>query len=183
MNDAEILYTKEGFIFAKHATNQYSLRFSMNNDHIILSKIVDFPLIKLIYDLNTDIYEYAHLEVINEQEATINLLMKHLFEDLGLPQRFSYLHMKKTALENCIQFTSTTIRSERPASMPPDAELMAIQSMICVCQAHTDHRMMVEIRAHFDDSMKIPAVAEKMVGMIFFKIFKRVKQFIENVRI
>lgn len=183
MNDAEILYTKEGFVFAKNTTNQYSLRFSMTNEHMILAKIVDFPLIKLIYDLNTDIYEYAHLNIINEQEATINLLMRNLFEDLGLPQRFSYLYVKKTAIDNCIQFTNTTIRSERPASMPPEAELMPIQSMICLCQSQTDHHMLFEIRVHFDDSMKVPAIAEKMVGMILFKIFKRVKQFIENVRI
>ncbi|MFY7729924.1 MAG: hypothetical protein ACOVRN_10430 [Flavobacterium sp.] len=183
MTELEILYAKEGFTFAKHATNQYSLRFAITNDHMVLTKIVDFPLIKLIYDLNTDIYEYAHLTVINEQEATINLLMRHLFEDLGLPQRFSYLHVKKTAIDQCIQFTCTTIRSERPAQMPPDAELMPIQTMSCICRGYTNHRMECEMRVHFDDSMRVPAVAEKMVGMILFKIFKRVKQFIEDVRI
>jgi len=35
----------------------------------------------------------------------------------------------------------------------------------------------------FEDYVKIPQFAEKMVGLILNKIFKRVKQFIENVRV
>ena len=35
----------------------------------------------------------------------------------------------------------------------------------------------------FDGEMNFPPFAEKMVGMILHKIFKRVKQFIENVRL
>jgi len=96
------LYSKEGFVFTKNEKNNYSLSFGMENNNIILSKIIDFNLVKLIYDLNNDIYEKVNLKIINDNEATINLLMRHLFEDLGLPQRFSiYIlkkHLKKTIL-------------------------------------------------------------------------------------
>jgi hypothetical protein len=34
----------------------------------------------------------------------------------------------------------------------------------------------------FEDYVEIPAFAEKIVGLILNKIFKRVKQFIENFR-
>jgi hypothetical protein len=51
MGDFDILYSKDGFTFAKNSKNNYSLTFQMENKSIILSKIIDFSLVKLIYDL------------------------------------------------------------------------------------------------------------------------------------
>jgi hypothetical protein len=176
------LYSKEGFIFKRNEKNNYSLSFEMENNNIIMSKIIDFSLVKLIYDLNSDIYEKVNLKILNENEATINLLMKHLFEDLGLPQRFSYLHIKKISQENNIAFESQTIKTERPEGMPLDAELMSIKNMICNCKIITPHKIRFTINVLFENHMLIPPVAEKLVGLILYKIFNRVKQFIENVR-
>lgn len=182
MTDLKILYSKEGFTFVKKTKNNYSLSFQMENNHMILEKIIDFNLVKLIYDLNNDIYEKVNLQIINENEATINLLMKHLFEDLGLPQRFSYVHMKKICEENTITFESQTIKSERPEGMPADAELMPIKNMKCNCDIITSHKIRFTFDVLFEDNMLVPPVAEKLVGLILYKIFNRVKQFIENVR-
>ena len=177
------LYSKEGFVFTKNDKNNYSLAFEMVNNNIILSKIIDFNLVKLIYDLNNDIYEKVNLKIINENEATINLLMRHLFEDLGLPQRFSYVHIKKTCKENNITFESQTIKSERPEGMPIDAELMPIKTMICYFNIITPHKISFTSNILFENHMLVPAVVEKLVGLILYKIFNRVKQFIENVTI
>jgi hypothetical protein len=155
----------------------------MENNHIILSKIIDFNLVKLIYDLNVDIYEKVNLKIINENEATINLLMKHLFEDLGLPQRFSYVHVKKTFEPNSISFELQTIKSNRPEGMPLDAELMPMKNMICNCDIITQHKIKFTFNVLFENHMLLPPVVEKIVGLILYKIFNRVKQFIENVRI
>mgnify|MGYP003333288924 CR=1 FL=1 len=86
--------------------NQYKLDFSIQNERIIIANILDFNLIKLIYDLNPDVYEYVNIEKINENEAIATLLMKHFFEDLGLPQKYSYMNMKRITEPN-ISFTST----------------------------------------------------------------------------
>ena len=154
----------------------------MENNHIILAKIIDFNLVKLIYDLNSDIYEKVNLNIINDNEAIIVLLMKHLFEELGLPQRFSYLHLKKFIGENTIKFVSQCIKSERPSDMPPDAELMPIQIMTCDCDIITPHKIKFTCNILFEPTMNVPPVAEKLIGLILYKIFNRVKQFIENVR-
>jgi len=176
------LYSKEGFVFTKNEKNNYSLVFQMENNHMILSKIVDFNLVKLIYDLNNDIYEKVNLKIINENEATINLLMKNLFEDLGLLQRFSYVHIKRTTHENSILFESQTIKSERPEGMPVDAELMPIKTMKCNCDIITPHRIRSTFNVLFENYIVVPPVVEKLVGIILYKMFNRVKQFIENVR-
>ena len=182
MDTEAVLFNKEGFKFVRTTKNQYKLEFSIENKRIHIANIIDFNLIKLIYDLNGDVYEYVNLQKISDNEAIITLLMKHFFEDLGLPQRFSYVNMKRYMEgENKIVFHSQSIRDHRPPNMPPDSELMNMRNLICTCNIITPHKADFEVKVIFDPSMIVPPFAEKMVGMILFKIFKRVKQFIENV--
>jgi hypothetical protein len=176
------LINKDGFLFSIVEKNHYKLTFSMENKNIILSKIIDFGLIKLIYDLNSDVYEKIKITKLNESEIIAELLMKHFFEDLGLPQRFSFIHMRKIVEENRIIFHSQSIKSHRPEGMPADSELMSLQDLECVCNIITPHRINFNVDVFFDSNMNVPNFAEKMIGMILLKIFTRVKQFIENVR-
>jgi hypothetical protein len=180
MTEPIILYSKECFTLIKNDKNKYSLSFYIENNNILLSKILDFNLIKLIYDLNPDIYEKVNIQILNENEAIVNLLMKHLFEDLGLPQRFSYLNIKKTNNNDTILFTTESIKHERPTDMPQDAELMNINSSI-KCDIITPHKINIECNLTFEKTIIIPAVVEKLIGLILYKVFNRVKQFIENV--
>lgn len=182
MNE-EILFEKDGLKFTKIKKNNYNLVFSMENKNINLSKIIDFNLITLLYELNPDIYEKLNIQKINENEIIVNFLIKHFFEDLGLPQRFSYLYMKKKIENNQILFESQTIRSKRPPCMPDEAELLNVENINTICDIITPHKMLFNCNIIFDDDANIPQFAEKMVGIIINKIFKRVKQFIENVRI
>jgi hypothetical protein len=183
MDSETILFNKEGFIFSRIKKNHYKLEFTIENNNIIISKIIDFNLIKLIYDLNPDVYEKVELEKLNDFEAIVSLLLKHFFEDLGLPQKYSFLHMRKNIEERKIIFQSQSIRSHRPEGIPDDAEQMNIQDFISVCDIITPHKSNFTFNVIFDPNANVPAFAEKMVGTILFKIFKRVKQFIENVRI
>ena len=183
MDLAVTLFDKDGFKFSCIKKNHYSLTFTMENNKIVLSKIIDFNLIKLIYDLNPDVYEKVNIEALNNDEIILTLLMKHFFEDLGLPQRYSFIHMKKVDEEGKINFIAQSIKSHKPEGMPEDAELMALQNMIAICDIITPHKVNFSFNVIFDGEMNFPPFAEKMVGMILHKIFKRVKQFIENVRL
>jgi hypothetical protein len=178
-----ILFNKEGFIFSRIKKNQYKLEFTMENKNIIISKIIDFNLIKLIYDLNPDVYEKVDLQQVNEYEAIASLLLKHFFEDLGLPQKYSFLHIRKVVEERKIIFKSQSIKTHRPEGIPDDCEQMSIQDFIGVCDIVTPHKVQFTFNVLFEPNANIPAFAEKMIGSILFKVFKRVKQFIENVRI
>lgn len=183
MDSETVLFDKEGFKFNRVRKNNYSLTFTMENNNIIISKIVDFNLIKLIYDLNPDVYEKVNIEKINDNEIIAILLMKHFFEDLGLPQRFSFIHMTKHEEDGKIIFTCQSIKSHRPPNMPEGAELMAIEDLTNICNIITPHKIDFSFNIIFEQYMNVPPFAEKMVGMILHKIFKRVKQFIENVRL
>ena len=183
--DSKVLFDKDGMTFTKIAEKKYNMTFSMENKNIILANIVDFSLIKLIYDLNADIYERVELNKISDSEATVLLLMKPLFEDLGVPQKYSYLNIQKIINEasNQIIFRSKSILTERPQNIPDDVELMAMKENIGICDIITPHKINFSFTVLFEDYVKIPQFAEKMIGVILNKIFKRVKQFIEKVTV
>ena len=179
--EEQILYKKEGFIFSKVQNHHYKTTFSMENKNIHLASVINFDLIKLIYELNNDVYEKVHLEKSSDSEAIAILLIKHFFADLGLPQKYSYLHIKKYIDENNVVFRCSSIHSEKPEGIPIDAELMAINLMESVCALENPHKINFTHNIYFDNGMYIPPFVEKMVGIIVNKIFKRVKQFIENL--
>jgi hypothetical protein len=178
-----ILFEKEDFKFIYINKNHYKIQFIVKNNNIILPKIIDFTLIKLIYDLNPDIYEKVNMEEYgsDKDSVIITILMKHLFEDIGLSQKFSFIHMNKTVEEKKITFQSKSIVDLRPNCIPEDAELLNIQNMTCICDIITTHHVIFSINIIFDTETNIPPFAEKMIGLILYKIITRVKQFIENI--
>jgi len=176
-----VLFEKEGFKFSRIKKNHYKLQFHMENNNIDLSKIIDFNLIKLIYDLNPDVYEKVTVQILNPNEAVAVLLIKNFFEDLGLLQKFSHLHFQRIVEERKIIFQSHSIKGERPDGIPDEAELMALENMTGVCDIIHLHKVQFSFNILFEPNVHILPFVEKMVGIILHKIFKRVKQFIENV--
>ena len=176
-----VLFCKEGLLFTKIKKNTYNLTCSIENKNIILSKIIDFNLIKLIYDLNKDIYEKVNIENINDNEVNATLLMKNMFEDIGMSQKFVYIHIKKENKDGQIVFVSKSIKNKRPDYVTEDSELMDIEDMTIICDSIDTHKINFSFHISFDLKLDIPNFVEKMVGVIMGKIFKRVKLFIEKV--
>ena len=79
---------------------EYKISFSLENKNIHMINIIDFNIIKLLYELNKDLYEKIDLNIINDNEAVLLVINKHLFQDLGLSQKYSYFKIKKTVFEN-----------------------------------------------------------------------------------
>ena len=176
-----VLFCKEGLRFIKIKKNTYNLTCSIENNNIVLSKIIDFNLIKLIYDLNKDIYEKVSIKNINDNEVIATLLMKNMFEDIGMSQKFVNIHIKKETKDRQIIFTSKSVKDTIPEVIPNDSELMDIEDMIIICDSINNHKMQFTFHISFDLDLDIPNFIEKIVGVIIGKIFKRVKLFIENV--
>lgn len=181
MDKPIVLFESNGFQFTKLNHNNYNASFSVENPKIHLAKIINFEFIQLIYKLNPDIYEYVHLEKINEKEAIITLIMKPFFEDLGLPQKYSYMHMKKTIYDNKIVFDAQAIRSFKPDVIPPEAQSVSFSKMTSICHLETAHKIRFTYNVCIDEDRTIPPFVEKFIGIASNKIFTRVKQFIENV--
>jgi len=179
---AKIIYEKDGFKFEKIKDNVFNLIFDVENNKLSLPSLINFDLVKLIYDLNNDIYISNTLQKIPESNsAIVILLMKHFFEDLGLPQRYSHLYMTQEITEKQIVFNACSIYADnKPDGIPDDAELMPIKFMIIKCDIITQNKVDFNCSIVFDNNLNIPPFAEKVIGIMIHKIFTRVKKFINS---
>jgi hypothetical protein len=181
--ETTVLFDKNGIEFSKVTLNHYNATFSIENETLNLPSIITFDFIKSIYDLSPDIFEHVNLVKINDNEAIVTMLIKHLFQEIGMPQKFIHVHMIKVQSAGTISFIATTVQSERPEHIPSGAELMIFNKMVTVCDIITRHKIKLATDIVLDDGRTIQPYIEKFMGTILSKIFKRVKQFIENTRI
>lgn len=188
-----LLLEKNTIRISKTQNEEYHIQCEIENKNLILEKIIDFDMMKLVYDLNADIYEKTELHKISDFEADILFIMKNLFPDLGIPQRFAYLKVKKTVEKDPftkktskIVFQSKFILDEngeliRPQQVPKNIYPLPIEQMEIECIFFNEHKMHFSNKIKINQKkMKIPAFLEKMTSHIIYKVFSRLKQFIEN---
>jgi hypothetical protein len=177
----KVIHTKHGIHFKKTSKNSYNLSFLLENNNFVLSSIIDFELIHLIYTLNTDIYEKVAMEKINDSESNVTIVMKKIMFDL-FSQRYAYLHTTKHIENNNVIFTSKTITTDKPCDINDKLELLTIESIINKFEILSPHKLHFECHIKFNDFTHIPTLFDKIIGIIINKIFYRVKSFIESMK-
>lgn len=182
-NKQKVLLDKDGMKFVRLEKNKYNLTYSIENRNINLEPLVNFDLIKLIYELNPDIYEKVSLNKHNENEAEITLLMKHFFDDIGFPQKYSHMKLNKSIYENYVNFIGTSIFSEKPSFISNSVEQLPVDNLNIECMLVSPHKVNLNCLIVFNNILVIPSFVEKVMGMIVNKLFNRVKVFIENIKL
>jgi hypothetical protein len=177
----KILIDKKSIKFIKNNKNIYNINFSLENKNILLYKIIDIDLIKVLYDLNVDIYEKVSIEKISDDEAIIKLLFRNLFEDCGIPQIYSYLNVKKVVKNDKINFFSMSI-IEKPNDIGEDVILFNMNRMDTSCRIINENKIDIIIDININESIDIPPIIEKLIGNIFIKLISRFKLFIEKIQ-
>ena len=124
MESSLILYDKNNTKIVKLYNGNYNIFFSIENKNINLSSVINFSLIKLIYDLNQDICEKVNLENQDENNAIITVIIKNMFKDLGLPQKYSCLQIIKSIQNNSVVFDLITKSDIKPDWIPNDVEIV-----------------------------------------------------------
>jgi hypothetical protein len=173
----------------KIANGEYNIKFHLENNKIQLDNIIDFHLIKLLYELNQDIYEKIELKIIDNTQATLLAINKHLFQDLGISQKYTHFEIKKKIQGTSkIIFDLQTVKSNSTELsmshlIPEKAERLPIEHFIIVCNVINKHKIDITIDFKIDtDTIELPDFVENALCKIFIKMFKRVKQFIENIQ-
>jgi hypothetical protein len=151
--------------------------FNVENKNIIIEKIINFDLIKLMYELNPDIFEKVYLEKINDKEAILTLILKNLFEDLGIPQNYLHLNIKKK--ENVFEFTTI---HDKPFNITNDLKLLET-TIIYKYELKNDHNAIFNYIIYFEGNNDLNPFVTNIFSKIFTKVLKRLKQFIENITI
>jgi hypothetical protein len=186
---------KNDFKFTKIDTNLFSLTFEITNDNIVLPMIINFDLINLIYSLNPSIFASVKMDKIenelvnnNLEEANISALLKDIFYELGLPQYYFSINIKKIDTKtNAISITPSNIRFICKTTknilllIPADSESLPIQQIDIVFNIVTNHYVKVKCDISLVDDHNLPQFTEKIIGNTLYNIFNKVKQFIENI--
>jgi hypothetical protein len=180
-----ILMDKNGMKITKLTNNEYNVAFSIHNNQFVLPSIINFDMVKLIFDLNPDIYENSILKKdITLDNATICSLMKDIYSDLGIPQSYICMSVEMFKFKDVIKFNCNPMHKEFipiEFNKIPDLYLLPIKNMIIDCNILTNHNIQINCRISLDDDVEIEPFIEKMVIAVVNKIFIRLKQFIENL--
>jgi hypothetical protein len=181
---SSILYDKNETKIIKLDNGNYNIFFSIENKNINLLPIINFSLIKLIYDLNQDICEKVNLENHDDNNGIITVIIKNMFKDLGLPQKYSCLQIIKSVQNNSVVFDLITKSGIKPDWIPSDVEIADITNIKFVCDAsNSQHKVNFKCLINFKEEIDTSIFVQKVSIMIINKIINRLKQFIENVRI
>jgi hypothetical protein len=179
------LMDKSGMKIIKLTNNEYNVSFSIQNNQFILPSIINFDMVKLIFDLNPDIYEKSILKKDTTLEnATICSLMKDLYSDLGIPQSYVCMSVKMVKSSDVIRFKCLPV-SNRTTPLEfsgiPDLYSLPVKFLIIDCNILTNHHVEINCSINIEDDIEIEQFIEKMVITIVHKVFIRLKQFIENL--
>jgi len=178
--EPKVIIRNSGLEFIRKSRNNFELAYTLENNNLNLVDIINFDFIKLVYDLNKDMYEYTNITKISETNAKLTCVMKPFFEDLGVLQKYSYMEIHKYVEYNKITFVSTPITTEKPDKIPKNAEHVKIKQITSVCSIETPHKINVHNNIIIHESHKIPPFLEKFLGNMLCKIFSRIKLFIDK---
>jgi hypothetical protein len=190
VEDDSVIINNKDIVMIKTSKNTYSINYSITNNKMYLWKILDFTIVKILYDLNKDFFETVNLNIIDDNNAKLFILMKPLMADFGVPQRYCYLDLQRERYvpDNIITiFTATPNRNIDEArsisKIPKLAEMLPIKSIKITCENLDEHNVSIEQKICYETFFEIPKFMEKFAGTIFTKMFLRTKQFIENIGI
>jgi hypothetical protein len=178
----QLIIDKNDFKFTKINATQFALSFEIKNNNIVLPKIINFDLINLIFKLNPNIFASIKQE-LEEESVTISALLKDIFCELGLPQYYTDLHIKRTNTLSGIRFICLANNDSNKTKIkyPNDTESLPIEQIVIDFDVITRHYVNVNCDITLSDDHNLPQFTEKIIGNMIYNIFNKVKQFIENI--
>lgn len=168
---------KDGIKMERIDKNKYVLSFSVSSEKLYLKKIIDFSILKLLYELNKDIFDDFYFTQENEG-ANVYFLIKHFFSDFGFPQKYLSLNVEKVEDEK--NKTLVFVCQDDKSGFFEKGDQLNTEIIQFKCKFFNDHYAELESTIFFDKNTEIPAFVEKMAGVLIGKIVFKVKQFIEN---
>lgn len=172
----------KSFLLVRVTTNKYHLTSAIQNNNIYMDKLLNFNLINLIYQTNLDNFEKINLNVISEDEARVFLLMKPLFKELGLKQRYICFDIKSIKTEKGISFGLTqNVDYGLQMNDCLNAHMLPIKHILYNFELVGPHKLILNQYISFDPEIGMPSMVEPVFGIIMKAMYKRTKHFIEGL--
>lgn len=193
LENNQIIFNKNGLKIFKPERNSYVLTFDVENPNIYIEKIVNFKLLDIVFEVNKDIIDNYSVNILEENdtktEGNVVITLKHLFSDLGLPQKYlnTSVVMKKNLNESL-----TTFHIKNMGVLPEieklneiegnNYELFKLRNVIIYCKYVNNHKMNIEYNIYYPENFVLSPILEKIICSLVYKIFIRTKVFIEMYR-
>jgi hypothetical protein len=184
--DNKILLDKNGVKFIKLTEDTFNISFTVENS-LDVRPLINLNLIKLLHDLNPDLFESYTVVNSDEYERHICLLFKDLFADLGIPQYYYNFSLSSNTTVNqdsspTIKFIITPLHCLEDKGFD-NTSLMVVPLTQCeiVCTLVNNTVGHFNITAHITNAELFNSFFEKMVAMILYKVINRLKQFISTI--
>jgi hypothetical protein len=177
-------------------TGNFNIRFVIHNPKCPdISNLFHFAIINLLYIVNKhDIILDNHSKIIkpvenvgDKGEANIQLLFYHLFKDCGMPQHYLNMTMNLDIGENIMRY-STTVNQDVPdfiTALPANIRQpkpLPITNMDLNVEFPGPGMASAVISFKIDsEHYGLRSQRDRMVKMIFKKMFSRLKEFIEKL--
>lgn len=170
------------YLLVRIATNKYRMTTTIENKRIYMKNLLNFNLINLVYQTNLDKFDKINLNIINEEDANVFILMKHLFKEMGLKQRYFCFDIKKIELENGLSFILTqNAEYGQQVNNCSNAHLLPIKHMLYNFELVSLHKLKMTQYINFDPEVGLPAFLEPVFGLVSKTMLKQMKQFIEAI--
>ena len=187
-NESKMLIVNKDYKMTKIRKNTYLFEYEIENNNILLCKILDFEFIKLIHEINKhDIFEDFDLEIKNHSRAVVFILFKHFYADFGVSQKYVHLNVSIDKTPTQIVYKASTNEDfPKNKNINTEAEIMPVKEVTVICDLITPHKVSLKTTTEFDNNhlmIDLPEFIEKLASTIISKIFLRTKQFIEKVYI
>jgi hypothetical protein len=176
-NKPNILLDKDGIKLEKQSDGCYYTTFEIINKKLNLVDIINFDLLNLVCELNPDIFESISIDKINEEEANVIIVMKHLFKDLGMPQKYLCLNIQLShPTSSSLKFTSRSITCKRTDLVPSNAEIVELGRIETICKIITQNHISINNYTYIHNITT--TFVDKITASITFKIIKRISKFV-----
>jgi hypothetical protein len=177
----------------KRGDNDLQIAFYIENHGVNLTELIHFNLFDILFKINKDICESYRLDVCNDCEARLQLVLKHILGDLGVPQMWGNVIIMRENLGDMVVLTvenapvSETVVGE-------DYKLIPVKNVTVYCDIKNPHKIDIRVDVAFSDekedceddeeegySSNMQHFLDKMTKTLVKNIINRLKQFIENM--
>jgi len=184
----KIILKNEYFCFSSQKKNNYIANCKIennNNNNIRMNDLLNFNLLKLMYQLNSDIFETIDFTIINENEANVYLLIKPLLKNLGIWQRFVSLKFTRSVLsDDTVIFVGVPDHEYGKLKHTCKNAIFApLNKIIFYCDVSRTNMNALNLTTYFclEENFVFPMMLEKLVGTIFKRVYKNIKKGIESL--
>lgn len=179
------LVKKDKYQIIKVANNHYKNILVIENNLLVMEKIIGFNLIQLMYQVNAQNYEQIKLDILSPTYADLYLLVKPMFKELGILQRYGAFSVKR--LEHPENNTSSfvALRNNEVLSKYHNfslkCEQLGMHTVTMDCKIISTHKMIITQDIFFDDPKMNNPLIEKAFTLVMKDNIKKFIAFIEAI--